>query len=290
MMPNPDTPKRPLVTVLMSVYNGARFLEEAVESIRNQTFSDFEFLIIDDGSNDASPAILARQAVADRRIRILTQENRGLIVSLNRGFGEARGELVARMDADDIARPRRLESQVAFLEAHKDITVLGGCADVIDVNGRRSQTVRFPERPDQIRRHMRELGCAVAHPTVLFRLKAVRDAGGLRRAYRHAEDYDLWLRMVETCDFANLPDIVLSYRRHQGSVSIRHPRQQALSAICARYTAKLRLEGVPDPTSGVALITTEVILGLGISRETLNADMVNGLRETTWTAITEGRR
>src|SRR5437660_557025 len=173
----------PPVTVLMSVYNGARFLNEAIESIRNQTFSEFEFLIIDDGSNDATPEILARHT-ADRRIRILRQENCGLIESLNRGFQEARGECIARMDADDIARPNRLAVQMEFLKSNPAIALVGGAIDVIDADGRIVQTIRLPERPDQIRRHMRELGCALAHPTVVFRGQAVSQADGLRRASR----------------------------------------------------------------------------------------------------------
>ena len=289
-MPTMASCKRPAVTVLMPVYNGARFLNEAIGSIRNQTFADFEFLIIDDGSDDATPGILARHAADDRRIRVVSQENRGLIASLNRGFEEARGELIARMDADDVARPHRLAEEVDFLQSHGNITLVGSAIDVIDAHGRHTQTIRLPETPGEIRRHMRELGCAVAHPTVVFRRKAVLEAGGLRRAYRHAEDYDLWLRMIEEHGFANLPEALLSYRRHEGSVSTTHAIQQILSSFCARLTAKLRLEGVPDPTSSVALITPEIVWSLGVSPQALDAEMFRGLLEMTEMAIDQGRR
>ena len=280
---------RPPVTVLMAVYNGARFLNEAIESIRNQTFTDFEFLIIDDGSSDATPEILARHA-ADRRIRILRQENQGLTESLNRGIREARSEFIARMDADDVARPDRLAIQMKFLKSNPAIALVGGAVEAIDAAGRVVQTIRLPEKPEQIRQHMRELGCALAHPTVVFRRQAVLDAGGLRRAYRHAEDYDLWLRMIENCDFVNLPEIVLRYRRHEDAVSAKHATQQILSAFCARVTAQLRLKGAADPTSNVELITPEVVRGLGVDRQTLDAEMLRGIREAAEMAIDQGRR
>lgn len=282
--------KRPAVTVLMSVYNGARFLNEAIESIRNQTFADFEFLIIDDGSDDATPEILSRHAADDRRIRVVSQANRGLIASLNRGLEEARGELIARMDADDVSRPHRLEKEVNFLQSHGDIALVGSAIDVIDQDGRHLQIIPRPEDPGEIRHRMRELGCAVAHPTVVFRRSAALGAGGLRRAYRHAEDYDLWLRMIEKHDFVNLPDALLCYRRHEGSVSTTHTTQQVLSSFCARLTAKLRLQGLPDPTANIGLITPGIVWSLGVSPQTLDAVMFRGLREAMEMAIDHGRR
>jgi hypothetical protein len=289
-MPAAASFQRAPVTVLMSVYNGARFLNESVESIRNQTFDDFEFLIIDDGSNDESAEILAAHAAADRRIRILKQENRGLTAALNRGFEEATSEYVARMDADDVARPDRLQVQVSFLNSNPDITVVGSAIEVIDGEGRATNTIRLPEEPDRICRHMRQLGCALAHPTVVMRRAAVIEAGGLRRAYLHAEDYDLWLRMIERHRFANVAEVLLSYRRHEASVSSQYLQQQILSAMCARTVAKRRLEGKSDPTSHVELITRELILGLGVDERSLNAEVLRGLYEATEASIRQGRR
>jgi hypothetical protein len=279
----------PEVTVLMAVYNGARFLDDAIKSIRAQTYGNYEFLIIDDGSTDASTQILARQAAADTRIRILTQENRGLIASLNRGFQESAGEFIARMDADDVARPQRLAAQVEFLNGHPDIALVGGAVEIIDTHGRPSQIVRLPETPERLRWHMRNLGCALAHPTVMFRRQAVLDAGGFRPGYQHAEDYDLWLRMLDRHDFANLSEVLLSYRRHEGSISNRHTTQQILSAFCARVAAGRRVRGLDDPTSSVDLITPEVVCSLGVDPQELNAEMFRGLSEATEMAVDQGR-
>jgi hypothetical protein len=266
------------VSVVMSVHNGARFLEQAVHSIRTQTFSDFEYLIVDDGSTDASPEILARHAASDRRIRILTQENKGLIESLNRAFAEAAGTCIARMDADDVARPNRLELQMAFLSANPGIALVGGAIEIIDSDGQPVSVTRLPTEPEQIRMHMRKHGNALAHPTVLFRREALCRTGGFRKAYRHAEDYDLWLRMLETCDFANLPDVLLGYRRHEASISRLHAVQQILSAMGARVTARRRLEGFPDITDGRDLVTRAVLGELGVPQEAIDAEIFAGLQ------------
>jgi FkbM family methyltransferase len=193
------------------------------------------------------------------------------------------------MDADDLAWPRRLSMQIEFLRANPGITLVGGAIEVIDSQGRPSQIIRLPETPQDIRTHMRDRGCALAHPTVMFRRQAVLDVGGLRPAYRHAEDYDLWLRMLEKCDFSNLPEVLLSYRRHEGSVSNRNATQQMLSAFGARTAARLRLRGLADPTSSAELITREVVLSLGVDAQELDAEMFRGLYEATETAIDQGR-
>src|SRR5262245_14732681 len=113
----------PRISVVMSVYDGARFVDEAVASIRSQTYSNFEFIIVDDGSRDATPEILSKHADEDSRVRVVSQQNRGLIESLHRCFGEATGEFIARMDADDVAKPERLEKQIQYLDSNPDVAV-----------------------------------------------------------------------------------------------------------------------------------------------------------------------
>jgi hypothetical protein len=273
------------LTVVMSVYNGARFLDEAIDSIRTQSFGNFEFLIVDDGSTDDSQRILARHAAVDDRIRILTQENRGLIESLNRAFAEAAGAYIARMDADDVSRRYRLEMQMDLMSSNPEIALVGGAIEIIDAEYRRFSVIRLPTQPEPIRKHMRELGCALAHPTVLFRREAMLQMGGFRKAYKHAEDYDLWLRMLERFDFANLQEVLVDYRRHDGSISFKHATQQILSAWCARIVAKLRLEGLHDPTDEVELITPAVLHSLGITQERINEQIFTELRGMTEDSI-----
>ncbi len=280
--------RRPLVSVVMSVYNGARFLDEAVNSIRAQTFRNWEFLIVDDGSTDASPDILARHARSDARIRILSQKNAGLIRSLNRGFAEASAAFIARMDADDVSRPYRFEMQLDFLNDNPGVALVGGAIEVIDAQGRPMNVIRLPLTPDRLRAHMLELGCGLAHPTVLFDRTVLQKTGTFRSAYRHAEDYDLWLRMLEHVQLANLDEILLSYRRHGESVSYKHATQQILSALCARTVAGRRLQGLDDPTCGVELITPAVLTGLGVPRQVIDDEIFKTLFWMTEEAIRYG--
>jgi hypothetical protein len=277
------------VSVVMSVYNGARFLDKALYSIRDQTYRNFEFVIIDDGSSDATPEILAGHAADDSRISVLSQQNRGLIESLQKGFAAASGKYIARMDADDVAKPYRLEMQVEFLTSNPGIALVGGAIEIIDSESKVVATVRSPSHPEGLRRELREFGNAIAHPTVMFRRRVLEEVGGFRSAYQYAEDYDLWLRMVEKFDLANLQEVLLGYRRHEAAISHQHIKQQALSALCARTTAKLRLEGHPDPTFNVDLITETVLRDLGVAQETIDEAILRNIRLQIEDAIRSGR-
>ncbi len=128
----------PLVSVVMSVYNGERFLREAIESILSQTFRDFEFIIVNDGSTDGTAGILNSYALSDSRVRVFEQENMGQCASDNRGCSLARGKYIARMDSDDVSMRDRLERQIAFLENHEKVGLLGGAVEIIDDRGRRA--------------------------------------------------------------------------------------------------------------------------------------------------------
>jgi glycosyltransferase involved in cell wall biosynthesis len=202
----------PKVTVLMSVYNGKRFLREAIDSILSQTMPDFDFIIINDGSTDGTTEILA--SYRDRRMVVVDQQNARLPASLNRGLGMARTELVARMDADDIALPRRLEIQLAEYERLGKPDVLGGQVEFISENGCPMGTAKFPLRHEEIVGQLRSRGgVALAHPTVLYRAESVLRHGAYDSFFRNgAEDYDLWLRMSFECRFANTVHVLLKYR------------------------------------------------------------------------------
>lgn len=201
---------QPPVTMLMSVYNGARFLREAVDSILAQTMPDFEFLIVDDGSIDETSAILS--SYTDPRIRVVRQENQGLAAALNRGLHLAHTELVARMDADDIALPERLEVQLAEYDRLGHPDVMGTAIEVISETGHSVGTRRFPEDHESIIRNLINGGPTLAHPTVLYRKEAVLACGGYDPAFRTTQDYDLWLRMLPKSQFANSPQCLLRYR------------------------------------------------------------------------------
>lgn len=209
----------PLVSVLLPVYNGETYLEAAVRSILDQTFTDYELLILNDGSTDRSGEILARLAGEDERIQVITRENRGLVASLNELLERSCGTCCARMDADDLALPDRLEQQVQYLSDHPEVVLVGGQPLLIDSSGRPLGIMHQPLSHAEIDRdHLR--GCSsVSHPAVLFRKEKVLQVGGYRQESYPAEDLDLWLRLGEVGEIRNLPEVVLRYRIHEKSIS-----------------------------------------------------------------------
>ena len=206
------------VTVLMSVWNGERFVAEAVESVLAQTFGDFEFLIVDDASTDSTPAILA--AYRDARVRILrNDENLGLTKSLNRGLREARGEYVARLDADDVCLPRRLELQSSFLNANPNVAVVGGQAHFIGENGRRRLGDRTP-RSARAAKFALMFSSPLIHSAAMFRRSVVVDElHGYDEEFVTSQDVDLWSRISARHELRNLDAYVLRHRVHRGSIS-----------------------------------------------------------------------
>lgn len=242
----------PALSVAMSVYNGERFLTEAIESVLAQTFTDFEFLILDDGSRDSTPAILARFAAQDSRIRPIVRENRGLIASLNQLLAEARAPIVARMDADDACLPERFERQVAFLATHPEYGVVGSWCEDIDALGQPWRVGRTqPRHPDTHEGFLRAIERdepLLCHPAVMYRRDLVLAVGGYHSAFRHCEDLDLWLRLISRTRICSLPEELIRYRHYEEQVSSRHSTEQQIGAAVARLAWRERQEGRPDPT------------------------------------------
>ena len=218
----------PEISVFMPVYNGRRYLREAVESILAQTFRDFEFLIIDDGSSDGSLGILAEYAESDPRIRLISRENRGLVATLNEGLALARADLVARMDADDVSLPERLEKQHALMEARPEVVLCGAYYEYMDAKGRPLRKMdHFPTTHEGIEEQHLRGGTCVCHPASMYRRRVALAVGGYDTSItQYAEDYDLWLRMGERGQLANIPEILLRYRDHDLSASTTHHAHQ----------------------------------------------------------------
>lgn len=223
--------KEPRVSVVMPVYNGERFLAAAVESILSQTFSDFEFIIVDDGSIDRTAEILATYAHRDSRVRVVRMTtNRGVTVALNNGIRLSRGELIARMDADDVSLPNRFERQVQYLAAHPDIAVVGSWFYPIDRDGRRSGVHYYPIEPGLVAWSMLFYN-SLAHPTVMMRRSAIDVAVAYNEEYKNVEqDYDLFSRLSHVKRLANIPEPLLLYRSWEGNVSKRP--DQANRILC----------------------------------------------------------
>ena len=219
-------PESPIVTVLMPVYNAEDFVHGAIESILNQTYTEFELLIINDGSTDGTEKII--NSFQDSRIRhIKNEQNLRLIATLNKGLKLAEGKYIARMDADDTSFPDRLQEQVDFMEANPEV---GVCGTWYEAFGSKNSIVRYPTDHNAIK-YMSLYQCPFCHPTVMFRTSIIADNKiEFDSDYPHAEDYELWGRMAKVCRLANLPKVLLKYRLHEANISKLENGTQVLNS------------------------------------------------------------
>jgi glycosyltransferase involved in cell wall biosynthesis len=257
----------PRVSVAMVVCNVERFLAEAIESILNQTFRDFEFIIVDFGSTDGSQSIVRRYREKDNRIQFHIIPHCNLSEARNACCFRARGKYLALLDADDVALPERLARQVHYLDRHPQVAILGGAHELIDEAGRRLGTVAGLAGDREVRNSLRT-GSPFCASTVTMRVDAFRAVGGYRRAFADtAEDYDLWLRMMERGRAAKLRDVVARYRIHTGQIGSLKLRQLSLGHCVARASAALRSQGRADPLNSADSITPELLAELGVTEE-----------------------
>jgi Glycosyltransferases involved in cell wall biogenesis len=243
----------PLVSVLLPVRNGERYIEEAVRSILNQTLEDIELLTVDDGSHDQTAQILERLAKADPRLILLRQAASGLVSALELARSVARGSLLARMDADDVAVSDRLERQASFLASNPHIVAVGGQIEYIDNEGNRLGFGRYPLSSKECADFLL-CGVPFAHPTLMMRAKACANVGGYRAAYFPAEDHDLVLRLSREGELTNLGAVLLRYRRHAESTTSRECMAQARASALAylSYCASVSSEQAVIPTDLIA--------------------------------------
>ncbi len=219
MMSSVSTSSVPIVSVVMAVYNTERYLAQAVESILAQTFTDFELVILDDGSTDRSWKILKAYAIRDPRIRLISRKNRGIPQTRNELLAHARGEFIAVMDSDDVAVPDRLARQVEYLRQHPDVVCVGGATDWIDEAGRLLITRLEPQTDAEIQAWLLKGRTCINHPSAMMRRHVVMQVGGYDESLPQAEDLDLFLKLGELGKLMNLPDVVLCYRQHDRSIS-----------------------------------------------------------------------
>jgi glycosyltransferase involved in cell wall biosynthesis/radical SAM superfamily enzyme YgiQ (UPF0313 family) len=236
-----DWTNKPRVSVLMSVYNGERFVREALQSIYSQTYQDYEVVIVDDGSTDRTPDILT-QMKDSRTVIYRNAENMGLTRSLNMGLRLCRGDYVARMDADDVSHPCRLEQQVRFLDGHPDCLVVGTWCYRIDVDGQIVGHWRPRTASEEVRTRLMTAN-AVAHGSAMIKRAALVEVGGYDEMYECAQDYDLWLRLSERGDIRNLPEQLYGLRSWPQAISTRRKTEQEAFAARARDAARKRRVG-----------------------------------------------
>lgn len=225
---NIDSP--PLVSVVLSVYNGADHLEAALNSILEQSYQNFELIIINDGSTDDTKKII--QSYHDSRIVLIDRENRGLVASLNEGIQKARGEYIARQDADDWSSPQRLSKQVAFLDAHPEIGLVASFANLVDAKGQAKGSYQTPYLSLDLKRRL-HLGNTFVHGSVMVRRQLLLDHPYVT-AYGPTEDYVVWGQLLAQTEFATIPEALYTYEVHEGGVSAFNSREDVQLTAQAR--------------------------------------------------------
>ncbi len=216
----------PKISVVMPVYNGEKYLRETIDSILNQTFADFEFIIINDASKDSTEEII-KSYEDDRIVYLINEQNLGVAGTLNRGLDAAKGEYIARIDADDIAMPQRFEKQVAFMDAHPDVGLCGSCVRIFEEDGAERDFI-YSEHDGALRVDML-FNCPFAHPSIMLR-KSILDKHNLfyNTKYEKAEDYRMWYDMMKVSKGHNLQEPLLRYRHHQGQVTKVNAKEQKI--------------------------------------------------------------
>lgn len=238
---------RPRLTVVTATRNGAHFLPEAIESILVQTFTDFEYVIVDDASTDSSLAVVAGYAARDSRIRLVSNTaSLGPAGALNRALAVACGEYVAVLDHDDLARPERLALQVAFLDATPSVCAVGAQAYMIDDTGAAIKPLLFPTHP-AVARWQLLFGASLLHSTSTYRRALLEQLGGYSEGHPYLCDYELLVRMVDLGQIVNLPDELADYRRSPTQFSATHSMPQRGQKLLLQYAILWRWLGLrPD--------------------------------------------
>lgn len=219
----------------MAAYNGGPYLRTAVESVLNQTFTDFELLIVDDGSTDGSATVIDEYAGRDPRVRAFHNDgNRGLLYSRMRAFAECRSRLIAIADADDVCRPDRFEKQVAFLGSHPDVGFIGSSVDLINERSEPIGPSDLPESHEQIR-FLSLLGASMWDTTTVYRAELLRGVGGYDVDIAGGGlDYDLWTRLMEKTRCHNVPERLVQARIHEKSYTANLSNTRGTQAHVSR--------------------------------------------------------
>jgi hypothetical protein len=258
-------------------------LAPALQSILSQTGVDFEVICIDDGADALASSTLTELSADQQKLRVLRSGGRGIADALNLGLMSARGELIARMDGDDVSLPHRLSTQAAYLETHLEIGVLGTQAIVIDESGARKGTAHVPVGPRRVLAYL-QTGNPLIHPTVVMRRSLLSKVGGYRRSFENAEDYDLWLRLSEHTIMDNLEAAFLLHRRHTGQITAQVQFRQARLATLAVVSHNIRHSSGRDPLFDLGHVKNwRVALGAA------SASAVANVRELTAARLVDNR-
>ncbi|MDZ4847746.1 MAG: glycosyltransferase [Pirellulaceae bacterium] len=267
----------PTISVLMPVYNTAKYLAAAIESVRQQSFTDWELFCVDDGSSDESLDIIRDYVALDSRIRLVACPHRGIVDTLNHGVELCRSEFVARLDADDISLPNRFQIQLSYLRNHPNVAVVAGAYETIDGQGRVWKSQGDAQTSEAVRVALQNCNC-IAHSSVMIRREILDQfQGPYRSFFPFAEDYDLWLRIAAQHEIVNGGDSVLQYRRELKATRPERIVQQTLSTLAAQVSNRCLNAAISDPAPQWSGVDVPMLLNLGLSKSAVHASLRRAL-------------
>lgn len=249
-MPKPNNITKPHISVVMPVFNVEKFIKEALNSILEQTYTNFELIAINDGSPDNSLQILKQYAKADERIRVISQDNQGLVATLNHGISLARGEYIARMDPDDVSFPRRFEQQVEILDTKPEVVLVAGGFEVIDEDSEFLYREVLPVDSDDIKRSML-LRNPIAHGSVMFRKSTFEKIGQYSDSCGPMEDFYLWTQMARLGDIEAVEPAIYRWRVNQAGITSTMSKK--VIEATNRHIDTLWLQQPPQPLGALEL-------------------------------------
>ena len=267
----------PRVSVTMTVRNVELFLAESIESVLGQTFTDFEFIIVDFGSTDNSKGIIREYSEKDERIKFYETPGLTLVEARNAAFAHAVGDLIAVMDADDICLPDRLLWEVEFLDRNPEVGLVGGSSEWVNARGASLGIHDVPCNDEEIRLALLTY-CPFWHATLLVRHRALAAVEGYRNVFVYSHDYDMELRIADRFKVENLGKVVLKYRIHPNQVSLMRVREQSLCKLAAQVSAEARRNHRDDPFDKVDRIVPSTLAALGVSEEMQEERYINEFR------------
>jgi glycosyltransferase involved in cell wall biosynthesis len=227
----------PKISVIMPDYNGGKYLKEAVQSVLDQTYKDFEFIILDDGSTDDSVEIV--ENFSDDRIKLVKLGHGGIVSTLNEGLKISKGEYIIRSDADDVSLPERFEKLLVYIEENKQVGICGSWAISIDSEASVIGEMKYPPiQNDKIKKNTL-LHNPFIHPSVIFRKEKILVAGGYKN-FKHNEDYELWTRVLRKNFGHNIPEFLLKYRIHSNQITKKNNLKMRLIGVYVRFLALIR--------------------------------------------------
>ena len=268
--------KKNFVSIIIPVYNSEKYLSSCLLSMVNQTYKKIEIICIENGSNDNSYNILKTFSKNYKNIKVINLKKPSLSNALNKGIKLSKGEFIARMDADDISHPKRIEKQIKFLKKRKDVSIVGTDINLIDENGNFLKKIKYPNKFKDLKKKL-EIDSFVAHPSVMMRKKIFSKLKGYRYQFCPAEDYDLWLRALHYYKIENMGQTLLNYRQHSNKMGSVMDLQTILGATYARelYFKRLKLKIKSEKIKFNRLVKMKDVINIGVKKHKIFIHLMN---------------